>query len=81
MCGTWKRGWPGYIYMNNKRMNYTSVQFDIQLPECVDLSYDSEGKAKLSFNSQRSENGSHIVGINKIDESKYRVVAYSPQNS
>lgn len=69
------------IKLDNIRTNYTSVQFDIQLPDGIDIMSDTDGSAIVNFNQLRSEKADHIVSINEMTEGKYRFVAYSPDNS
>lgn len=69
------------VMMNNVHKDYTSLQFDMQLPEGVDIVYDENGYPEASFNQLRSEKEDHGVNISKTSANIYRFVAYSSSNS
>ena len=69
------------VSLKNKRKNYTSLQFDIHLPEGISIAHGSDGLPKVSFNQSRSELGDHGVSISNITDGTYRVIIFSPHNS
>ena len=69
------------IMMSNVHRNYTSLQFDLQMPQGTEILKDNSGALSVSFNQLRSENGDHCVNIRNIADNKYRIVVYSPTNA
>ena len=69
------------IVLNNSRKNYTSMQFDLTLPEGVSISNDGTGMPKVYIEKSRTEKGDHKVSVNKISNGSFRFVMYSPTNS
>ena len=69
------------VVLKNFRKNYTSMQFDLKLPEGIEIPSDGVGAPKVSFVKARSEKGDHKIELNKIEGGSYRFVVYSPSNS
>ena len=69
------------IAMKNTRKNYISMQFDLKLPEGIEIPNDGVGMPKVMFDKSRSENGDHTVSVNKVADGSYRFLVYSPTNS
>lgn len=62
------------IALNNSRKNYTSMQFDLKLPEGFEIS-------DINLDLSRSENGDHKLSVGKISDGSYRFIVHSPTNS
>lgn len=70
------------VILNNTRKNYTSMQFDLTLPEGVSILKEKyTGKPEVYVATYRSEKKDHKVSVNKLSNGTYRFVVYSPSNS
>lgn len=68
---------PLELKINCDDSNYTSVQFDLSLPEGITLVDDGNGKPKMTVNIL----GDHTVAYNQLHNGDYRFVISSPTNS
>ena len=70
------------VMLNNSRKNYTSMQFDLTLPEGVNISCnDNNASYMVNVVEERSEKKDHNVSVDRLSNGNYRFVLYSPTNS
>ena len=61
--------------------SYTSLQFDVRLPEGISLVQDAGGTFAATLNQQRPQSADHCISVSRLSGSSYRFVIYSPTNS
>lgn len=68
------------VYLKNEASDYTAYQFDLVLPEGIDIAKNISGKWEV-MKGDRYEDNSHSLSIENVDYRTYRFICVSTKNA